>query len=297
MVPANVPFLEHRFLSSTAAERLSYCGHQAYEHDRDRFLTTLFSPADRREALFALIAFNIEIAKTREVVSEALLGQIRLQWWRDAIGEIYDGTPRRHEVIAPLAEAVERWQLDRRHFDTLIDAREDDLTETAPPTLEALEDYCARTSAPLIRLQLQTLGIAEGPAHEAAGPLGTAWAMTGLMRAVPFHARQRRVYLPTAVVEEVAVEMGELFELRPHAGLAKAIERVVERAREHLREGRRTARQAGKAALPPLMLATLCDGYLKAIERSDFDVFSARVQAPNRLRQWRLLWRSLVGRC
>ena len=297
MVPANVPLIEHRFLSSSAAQRLSYCGTQAYEHDRDRFLTTLFAPADRREALFALIAFNIEIAKTREVVSEALLGQIRLQWWRDAIGEIYSGAPRRHEVIGPLAEAVDRWHLDRRSFDTLIDAREDDLTETAPPTLAALEDYCARSSVPLIRLQLQTLGIAEGPAHEAALPLGTAWAMTGLMRAVPFHARQRRVYLPTAVVEEVAVEMGELFELRPHAGLAKAIERLVERAREHLDAGRRMARHAGRAALPPLMVAALCDGYLRAIERAGFDVFSDRVQSPDRLRQWRLLWRSLRGRC
>ena len=195
-----------------------------------------------------------------------------------------------------MAEAVERRGLSRGHFDTLIDAREDDLTDTAPPTLAALEDYCERTAAPLIRLQLEALGVADGPAHEAARPLGIGWALTGLMRAVPLHARQRRVYLPTSVVQEVAVEMGDLFELRPHAGLAKAVERLAACARERLAEARRTARGIDKAARSPLMLATLTNGYLKAIERARFDVFSPRVQTPGPLRQGRLLWASLRGR-
>ena len=64
---------------------LSYCGQEVRKYDKDRFLTALFAPADRREALFALYAFNLEIAKTREVVTEPVLGQIRLQWWYDAI--------------------------------------------------------------------------------------------------------------------------------------------------------------------------------------------------------------------
>ena len=59
------------------------------QHDRDRYLTTLFAPSDRRGALIALYSFNFEVAKTREVVREPLLGRIRLQWWRDAIDEIY----------------------------------------------------------------------------------------------------------------------------------------------------------------------------------------------------------------
>lgn len=283
-------------MPSAAVQNLSYCGQQAYTHDHDRFLTALFAPSDRREALFSLIAFNIEIAKTREVVSEALLGQIRLQWWRDAIAEIFDGSPRRHEVISPLVDAVGRFGLTRSHFDTLIDAREDDLTELAPPTLADLERYCDRTTTPLIRLQLETLGVAGGAAHHAAKNLGIAWALTGLIRAVPFHARQRRVYLPTEMVEEVAVEMGDLFELRPHAGLAKAVERLAACARTRLMEAKSTAGRVEKAARPPLMLATLAQGYLTAIEKSNYDVFTHGVQNASPLRQGRLIWASLCGR-
>ncbi|MEM7446294.1 MAG: phytoene/squalene synthase family protein [Pseudomonadota bacterium] len=283
-------------MTSKEVQNLSYCGRQAHDYDRDRFLTALFAPAENREALFALTAFNLEIAKTREVVTEPMLGQIRLQWWRDAIAEVYEGAPRRHEVIEPLSEAVSQRGLTRAHFETLIDAREDDLTETAPPTLSALEDYCTRTSAPLIQLQLEVLGVGQGAAHEAAKSVGAAWALTGLMRAVPFHARQRRVYLPTAVVEEVAVEMGELFELRPHAGLAKAVEKLADRAAALLKVARRLNSEVGKAALPPLLLGTLTAGYLKRIRGAHFDVFSPQVQEADPLRQAKLLWASLKGR-
>src|SRR5258707_12809015 len=54
--------------------------------DKDRFLTTLFAPAEHRDALIALYAFNVEIARVREVIREPVAGEIRLQWWSDVIG-------------------------------------------------------------------------------------------------------------------------------------------------------------------------------------------------------------------
>src|SRR5215471_6644996 len=76
-------------------------------HDRDRFQTALFAPAARREALFALYAFNYEIARVRESVREPALGQIRLEWWRETIAAAYDGAlPRRHPVAEALTEVI-----------------------------------------------------------------------------------------------------------------------------------------------------------------------------------------------
>src|SRR3982750_3043368 len=97
--------------------------------------------ADRREGLFALYAFNHEVAKTREVVSEPILGQIRLQWWRDGIAAAYEGSPPRHAVLDPLAEAGARHALSRDRFDTLIEARETDLTGEPPADRAALLAY------------------------------------------------------------------------------------------------------------------------------------------------------------
>ena len=138
----------------SALDRLSSCGHQVRRHDHDRYLTSLFAPADRREALFAIAAFNLEVAKTREVVSEPMLGRIRLQWWRESIDGIYDGRVRRHEVVEPLAHAVDHYDLTRGHFDRVIDARDFDLEDRAPVDLAELESYAEATAAPLMWLAL-----------------------------------------------------------------------------------------------------------------------------------------------
>ena len=82
------------------AEAISDCAALVRRVDYDRYLTALFAPPPARERLFALYAFNHEIAKVRETVSEPMIGQIRLQWWREAIGGIHAGTPRKHMVVA-----------------------------------------------------------------------------------------------------------------------------------------------------------------------------------------------------
>ncbi|MGQ0675605.1 MAG: phytoene/squalene synthase family protein, partial [Rhodospirillales bacterium] len=111
---------------------LSYCGGEVRRHDPDRFLCALFAPAERREDLLALAAFNLELARVRELVSEPMLGRIRLQWWREALGEIYSGMPRRHAVIQPLHETIKRRGLDRALLDRMIDARESDMDGKPP---------------------------------------------------------------------------------------------------------------------------------------------------------------------
>src|SRR5215207_6502960 len=97
-------------------------------HDRDRFQTALFAPAERREALFALYAFNYEVARVRESVTQPMLGQIRLQWWREVVAASYAGAPARQHVVAgPLAALIAEIAPAREHFERIIDTRERDL--------------------------------------------------------------------------------------------------------------------------------------------------------------------------
>ena len=113
---------------SARTDRLSPVAALVRRHDRDRFQTVLFAPAARREALFALYAFNYEIARVRERVTEPTLGRIRLEWWREAIAAAYeDGPVRHHVVVEALTDAIREHAPTREHFDRLIDARETDL--------------------------------------------------------------------------------------------------------------------------------------------------------------------------
>src|SRR5689334_1655552 len=104
-------------------------------HDPDRFLTALFAPPAKREALFALYAFNHELARARETVSEAPLALIRLQWWR----EVVEGAHRRHEVAEPLSAAIDAGALRRDDLLGVIDAREVE----AEPAIETSREWHA----------------------------------------------------------------------------------------------------------------------------------------------------------
>src|SRR5262244_2642029 len=133
---------------SAEPDRLTPVAALVRRHDRDRFQTVLFAPATRREALFALYAFNYEIARVRESVTEPMLGQIRLQWWRENVAAAFEGGAARHHIVAqPLASTIQQFALSRGHFDRLIDGRESDLGDDPPADLAALEAYAEATSA------------------------------------------------------------------------------------------------------------------------------------------------------
>jgi len=280
-----------------AEPTLSYCAGQVRRFDNDRFLTVLFAPADRREDLFALYAFNLEIAKTREVVSEPMLGQIRLQWWRDSIAQIRaGGEQRRHEVVQPLAAAVHRHGLDTALLDRLVDAREADLEDEAPATLSCLVNYADATAAPLVQLACQILGVRGEAAMEAARRVGIAFALAGITRSVPFLARQHRTRLPADLLARHGVAEPQLFDLKPGEGIRPVVAAVVAEAGRHLAEARGLRRDVPRAALPALLPATLADLYLSVLSRNDNDPMAARVQMPHPFRAARLAWQAALGR-
>ena len=250
-------------------------------HDRERYLTTLFAPADRREAMLALFAFNYEIAKTREVVSEPLLGRIRLQWWREGIDVAYgEGRVREHEVMTPLGAAIRRHRLSRVDFDRLIDAREQDLEPEAPPTLVALEGYCRDSSGTLQTLVLEVLGEPGEIARDAASAAGTAYALAGLLRAVPFHARAKRQFIPRALADAEGLDLRDLFELRPTPALATIVEHLAARAEEFLARARAHRSEIPRAAVPALLPARLATAHLRRLKRARFNVFAPELARP-----------------
>lgn len=269
-----------------------YCLDEVRRHDHDRYLTALFLPAERRAAALALYAFNLEIARTREIVSEPLLGQIRLQWWRETIEVLFAGTPREHPVVDALGAAIRMHDLPREGLEGLIDAREADLEDGPPPDLETLETYAAQTSGELSALVMQTLDGGGESTMTAARGVGTAWAIIGLARAVGFHAQTQRIYIPEDLLTEYEVEQRRLFDLKPSTGLNQAIEAMVARATRYLADARSASPDIPKTARRGLLLAGLADRHIEAIRKVGFDPFAIpAAQAPPVLRLAWSAWR------
>ena len=150
-------------------------------------------PGPRREALFALYAFNYEIARVREAVTQPMLGpNPAAMVAREHRCGLRRGARRHHIVVEPLTAVIRACALTRAHFERMIDAREGDLAEVPSASLAAMEDYAEATSATLVYLALEGLTVCEPAAHKAGFHVGIGYALAGLLRAMPFHARAGR---------------------------------------------------------------------------------------------------------
>lgn len=274
------------------SESETYCLDEVRRYDHDRYLTALFLPPEQRADVLALYAFNVEVARTREIVSEPILGQIRLQWWREAIEGIYAGTPREHPVVAALSSSCQSHKLDCAELEALIDAREADLEDAPLADMAALEGYASGTSGQLTRLVMSVLG-GNSRALDAAGEVGAAWALVGLARSVAFHAQHQRIYIPAELLSEYEVERRHLLDLKPSAGLNSSIQRMIGVAQDKLANARADRNQITRPQRKGLLLGTLADRYILAIRKANFDPFAMPAIQPTQT--LRLAWSAWRG--
>ncbi|WP_198377809.1 squalene/phytoene synthase family protein, partial [Neoroseomonas rubea] len=163
---------------------LSAIGAFARLHDPDRFLCCLFAPAERREALFALVALNHELARAREAASNPLAALIRLQWWREAIEEAATGRPaRRHEVAGPLHAAIASGVLDVASLLAMVEAREVEAEEDGIATEQDFVAWLRGTAGGWSAAAGLALG-ATAEEAEVLRALGAAHGLAGTLRSV-----------------------------------------------------------------------------------------------------------------
>ncbi len=279
-----------------------YCRASVRRGDRDRYLTALFAPADRRDDLLTLAAFNLEIARAREQVREPMLGLVRLQWWRETLDPIYaGGAVRKQPVAEALTETIRRHSLPRDLFDRMIAARERDMEKVPNPDMDALEAYARETSAPLFLLTMQVLvsDALQGDNRDgrvaALTEAGTGYALTGLLRALPFHASAGRIYLPRDRVEAAGLTEQDLALQEPIPGRAAIVRDIATHARELLDAAQPGLRRLSPAAAPLRLSCALARWHLDRLAAAGYEPHAASVQATPPWMVWRLYWWRYIG--
>jgi phytoene synthase len=276
---------------SGLAAAYRYCEELVRDVDKDRYLASLFAPQHSRPHLFALYALSFEVARVREVVSDPLPGEVRLQWWRDLISGQARGEAEANPVAAALIDTIERFSLPRAAFAGLIDARIFDLYDDPMPTIADLEGYCGETCSALIRLaSLILAGEGDPGAAEAAGHAGCAYAITGLLRAFPWHAMRGQQFVPTELLIRFGATREDVVSGRGGPGVNAALAEMRALARGHLERTRALRETIDPAIAPAFLPVSLCEGYLAAMERAAYDPYTTVVQTPQWRRQW-VLWR------
>ena len=82
----------------------------------------------------SLYGFNTEVARIREATSESLIGQMKLEWWRNVVAWIYEGgdVSQGNPVVDALQALVTTHALSRVHFGELLNWRAEDMVQDIP---------------------------------------------------------------------------------------------------------------------------------------------------------------------
>jgi phytoene synthase len=273
---------------------------QSYAHcealvraaDRDRYLASLFAPAASRQHLHALYAFASEIARVREAAREPLPGEIRLQWWRDALEGEGRGGVSANPVAAALLDTVERCALPTERLIALVDAHAFDLYDDAMPSLADLATYAEQTAGTLFGLAAQILGGTDRPdaIAAAAAPAGVAYGVAQRLRTFPHDLARRQLFVPLDLLGRYSVARGEVEAHQNTAGLRGALAALRDHARTAFARFLAAAPGIPEASAPAFLGTALVPPLLARLDAAAADPF-ASVEVPQWRRQW-ALWRA-----
>jgi 15-cis-phytoene synthase len=274
------------------AANFAWCEAIVRRDDPDRWLASLFIPQAVRPHVHALYAFNLEIARVREAVSEPMLGEIRLQWWRDALENPDNGDVGANPVAAALVDAIQRFNLSKDGLLELIHAREFDLYDDPMESVEALERYARATSSNLF-CEIAPIVDPEEPASGfgVSQHGGIAYALTGLLRAFALHAARDQLFIPLEILKKHGLERADLAAGEATPAVLAALADMRGLAREHLDVFLSRIEGLPDRCKPGFLPVALCEPYLRQMEKPGYDPFKTPVELPQWRRQW-VLWRA-----
>ena len=263
-----------------------HCADLVREADRDRWLATLFAPADKRPHLHALAAFGIEVARIRDLVSDPAPGEIRLQWWVDAIEGETRGDVHAHPIADALIDTISRFRLPRRALTDLLEARRFDLYDDPMPDLEALEAWCGHTASVPIRLASLVLADGEEPGGaDCAGYAGVALGLAGVLRSFARHAGQGRMYVPVDVLDGHGLTPAAALTRPAPDGLGAALAQLRRLARTRFTEMQASVQRVSHVSRPAFLPVAPVPLYLDALDR-----VRAPYEPVGPVPQWRRQW-------
>lgn len=275
-------------------ENNEHCRLLVAKFDHDRYLTTLYAPSEKRQALYALYAFNYEISRIRETVSEPMLGEIRLQWWREAIEGIFQDTVRSHDVLQPLAVAVADYDLPQDILLDLIEGRRQDIYDDSPEDMPALEDYLQKTAGNIACLAVHILGQKDN--DDMARHLGIAWGYVGIIRAIPYHMSLKKNYVPLDIMVKYDIAPAKFLSPDDPVEVKSVVQILCQKAEEHLKYLSDNKKSINADARSAYLLSALTRGYLRTIKQADYNPFRLMEKAGAFSRQWQLLTSALFNR-
>jgi phytoene synthase len=275
-------------------DTVTFCADLVRSHDFPRYAATLFVPATERRALLALYAFNVEIVRVRDQVSQPLPGEIRLQWWTDMLSGHVHGSAEGNPVAAELLRAIRDFDLPVEPLSLLAEEHQFDLYNDPMPTLTALEGYLAATSSALFDLAARIMAPPSEAVEHLARHAGLAKGIVQVIANLPRDAAHRQLFLPQQVLASHGCSMEDVFAGKETPNLRAVLEQLSGEAQQHLTTASSLLAEVPASVRPAFLPLSQMRADLKRLSLPGRNPFTP--QPLSRLRTLWTLWRASRSR-
>jgi len=268
-----------------------YCQEQAATSGSSFYYSFLFLPANQRQAITAVYAFCREVDDIVDECSEINTAITKLNWWRDEIQRVFHGQAQ-HPVGIALSQSVKEFNLDEKHFHSIIDGMLMDTQQARYQSFDELAIYCYRVAGVVGLLAIEIFGYNQPSTQQYAENLGLAFQLTNILRDVKEDASRGRIYLPLDELKKFKVseqdiingeindKLRELFKFQ-----AQRADHYYQQAYQHLAKQDRFQQRSG------LIMAAIYHSLLERIEKCHYDVFSKPIRISALRKLW-IAWRT-----
>ena len=263
----------------------AFCADLVRSHDFPRYASTLFLPGVHRRPMLAIYAFNVEIARVRDQVSQALPGEMRLQWWTDMLAGQGHGGVEGNPVASELLWAIQTWRLPVERLARLIVEHEFDLYNDPMPSLSALEGYANDTASALFSSCARILVRPSEAIDHVARHAGLAYGMIDVVNKLPQDTARRQLFLPQQFLQQHGSSVEEVFAGKQTPQARAAVDQLVGEAGRHLKTAQALLADVPREVRPAFLPLALVRRDIKRMERRDNDPFMLR-----RVPRFRMLW-------
>ncbi|MFL6837916.1 MAG: phytoene/squalene synthase family protein [Bradyrhizobium sp.] len=271
-------------------ESVGFCADLVRSHDFPRYAATLFAPAAERRAMLAVYAFNVEIVRVRDQVSQPLPGEIRLQWWTDMLSGHAHGSAEGNPVAAELLRAIRDFDLPVEPLSLLVDEHQFDLYNDPMPTMAALEGYLAATCSALFSLAARIIAPPSDAVEHLARHAGLAQGIGQIIANLARDAAHRQLFLPQQLLASHGCRMEDVFAGKETPNLRAVLDQLMNDARQHLATAMSLLPEVPPSARPAFLPLSQARADLKRLSRPGRNPFAP--QPASRLRTLWTLWRT-----
>jgi 15-cis-phytoene synthase len=268
----------------------AYCADLVRTHDFPRYASTLFLPGVHRRPMLAVYAFNVEIMRVRDQVSQPLPGEMRLRWWIDMLAGQDHGGVEGNPVASELLWAIRTWRLPVDRLARLVEEHEFDLYNDPMPSLSALEGYANDTAAALFASCVRFLVRPSEAIDHVARHAGLAYGMIEAINALPQDSARRQLFLPLQFLQQHGSSAEEVFAGKQTPQIRAAVEQLLEEADRHLKTALALLADVPQEARPAFLPLALVRRDITRMSRADSDPFALRPMP--RFRMLWALWRA-----